>query len=227
MIPLKDNIPTKRFPIITVFLIIANGVAFFYQLTLGLEKGVELIRLYGLVPFELTRVSPYPLSMTLITSMFLHGGFFHIIGNMLYLWIFGNNVEDSMGRIRFLSFYLLSGIVAGLAQTYVNPGSHVPMIGASGAVSGILGAYLVLYPHARVITLVTFGWFIRLIEVPALVVLGFWAIVQFLNGVLTFGHGSGVAWFAHIGGFISGALLIFIFKRPEVRTGLRRRRFHG
>ena len=227
MIPLKDNIPTKRFPIITVFLIIANSVAFFYQLTLGLEKGVELIRFYGLVPFELTRVSPYPLSMTLITSMFLHGGFFHIIGNMLYLWIFGNNVEDSMGRFRFLGFYLLSGVVAGLTQTYANPDSRVPMIGASGAVSGVLGAYLVLYPHARVITLVTFGWFIRLIEIPALVVLGFWAIVQFLNGVLTLGVGSGVAWFAHIGGFISGALFIFVFKRPEVRIGLRRRRFYG
>jgi len=145
---------------------------------------------------------------------------------MLYLWIFGNNVEDSMGRSRFLTFYLLSGIIAALTQVYVTPESRVPMIGASGAVSGVLGAYFLLYPYARVVTLVTFGWFIRLIEIPALIVLGFWIVVQILNGALTFSLMSGVAWFAHIGGFMAGALLIFLFKRPGLRIGWGRGGFY-
>jgi membrane associated rhomboid family serine protease len=162
--------------------------------------------------------SPY---LTIFTSMFLHGGLFHVGGNMLYLWIFGNNVEDTLGHGRFLLFYLLSGVAAAMAQTFMGPASPVPMIGASGAVSGVLGAYLLLFPHANVLTLIVFGFFIRLVRVPALIVLGFWVVVQFLNGFLAVGveaarghgGGGGVAWFAHIGGFLAGVVLLLVMRR--------------
>jgi membrane associated rhomboid family serine protease len=161
---------------------------------------------------------PSPM-LTMFTSMFLHGGLFHIGGNMLYLWIFGDNVEDTLGHGRFLIFYLLSGVAAALCQAMLNPGSRVPMVGASGAISGVLGAYLVLFPYATVLTLVTFGFFIRFLHVPALIVLGFWIVVQLLNGYFTFsaqalgrGESGGVAWFAHIGGFVGGMVLLFLFR---------------
>jgi membrane associated rhomboid family serine protease len=145
--------------------------------------------------------------------MFLHGGFFHIAGNMLYLWIFGNNVEDTLGHGRFLFFYLASGVAAAATQTAVDLGSRVPMIGASGAVSGVLGAYFILFPHASVLTLVIFGFFWRLVSIPALVVLGFWMVVQILNGIGAFGTGGGVAWFAHIGGFVVGMVMLLALRR--------------
>jgi membrane associated rhomboid family serine protease len=155
----------------------------------------------------------------MFTSMFLHGGLFHIGGNMLYLWIFGNNVEDTLGHGRFLVFYLLSGVAAALAQTVINPGSRVPMIGASGAVSGVLGAYLLLFPYARVLTLITFGFFIRIVPIPAMLVLGFWIVVQAMNGLITFGtpDRGGVAWFAHIGGFVAGLGLLLVFRPRRPR----------
>jgi len=149
--------------------------------------------------------------------MFLHGGLFHVGGNMLYLWIFGDNVEDTLGHGRFLAFYLLSGVAAALAQTAVNPRSAVPMIGASGAVSGVLGAYLLLFPYASVLMLVIFGFFVRIVHWPAIIVLGLWIVVQFLNGFITVsvsagGTTGGTAWFAHIGGFLAGMVLLFLIR---------------
>ena len=157
--------------------------------------------------------------------MFVHGGLLHVGGNMLYLWIFGKNVEDSMGHGRFVAFYLVCGLAAAAAQYLQNPASAVPMVGASGAVSGTLGAYLVLHPHARIWTLVIFGFFVRVIPVPALVVLGFWVVLQFANSVFTFGRGDtgGVAFLAHLGGFIVGLLLINVFRSSRIRG----RRRHG
>ncbi len=240
MIPLKDDIPTRSVPVVTVGLIAANVLAFLYQLSLGGDgagggprAAQELVFEFGLIPCRLTGLcresvslpSPY---LTIFTSMFLHGGLFHVGGNMLYLWIFGNNVEDTLGHGRFLGFYLLSGVAAALAQTLTGPASAIPMIGASGAVSGVLGAYLLLFPHANVLTLITFGFFIRVVRIPALIVLGFWIVVQFLNGFVSVGYqaarghggGGGVAWFAHIGGFLAGMALLFIM-RPR---GMTRRR---
>jgi membrane associated rhomboid family serine protease len=192
---------------------------------------------FGFVPCRLGDVCPASLStalaaapapwLTIFTSMFVHGGLFHVAGNMLYLWIFGNNVEDAMGKLRFLVFYLLCGVAAALAQYVADPASRVPMVGASGAISGALGAYLVLFPGARVWTLVVFGFFWRLVPVPALIVLGFWIVVQVLNGLLTFGQafgggeGGGVAFLAHVGGFVAGMALVFVFRR-QPRIAYRR-----
>jgi membrane associated rhomboid family serine protease len=186
---------------------------------------------FGLVPCRLTGgclvpdESPSPL-LTVFTSMFLHGGLFHVGGNMLYLWIFGDNVEDTLGHGRFLLLYVVAGTAAAFAQAYLNPASRVPMIGASGAVSGVLGAYLLLFPYATVLTLVTFGFFIRFVHIPAMIVLGFWVLLQLLNGYITFsapsfgrGESGGVAWFAHIGGFLAGMLLLFLL-RPRRNTRL-------
>lgn len=226
MIPLRDNVPAGRFPIVTIALIAANVAVFFYQYLLMPETAQRIIFLYGLIPRELTSgipivPHPVPVGVTLVTSMFVHGGFFHVAGNMLYLWIFGNNVEDAMGHARFVLFYLLSGLAAAFSQVISGPNSPIPMVGASGAVSGILGAYFLLYPHARVLTLVTLGWFWRVVEIPALFVLGFWIVVQVLNGLLTFNfQGGGVAWFAHVGGFFAGMLLIPVFKRRTVPVRL-------
>jgi membrane associated rhomboid family serine protease len=231
MLPLKDDIPTRSFPIVTVGLIAANVLVFLYQSSLqlsidpaGARAAQAFVLEFGLVPCRLTgscvTVGDFPAPVvTVFSSMFLHGGLFHIFGNMLYLWIFGNNVEDTLGRGRFIVFYLAAGVLAALGQTLVGPDSRVPMIGASGAISGVLGAYLILFPQASVLTLVTFGFFIRIVRIPAVIVLGFWIVVQLLNGFLTFGAGreGGVAWFAHIGGFVGGLLLLFIL-RPRTRS---------
>lgn len=175
---------------------------------------------FGVVPLELTQQFSVYEVLTLFTSIFLHGGFMHILGNMLYLWIFGNNVEDVMGRWQFVLFYLFCGVLAGLAQVLAGPGVEIPSIGASGAIAGVLGAYVILYPRARVATLVFLGFFARVVYLPALLVLVFWFLLQLLNGVLavaTF-QSSGVAWFAHIGGFVAGLALVWLFaprrKRP-------------
>ena len=227
MIPLRDSNPTERFPLVTVLLIVVNSVVFLYELSLG-EKGVQaLLGAFALVPARLVPGSlpvpgAAPVGVTVITSMFLHGGFLHVIGNMLYLWIFGNNVEDAMGRVRFVVFYLLCGTTAALGHAFLNLRSAVPMIGASGAISGVLGAYVLLYPRARVLTLFTLGFFVRLIEVPAIFVLGFWFILQFLNALIASRAGGGVAWHAHVGGFVAGMLLIGLFKRRTVPFGWRR-----
>ena len=232
MFPLKDDVPGRTTPFITVGLIALNVLVFLYEISLGIEGSrpgqatLELISEFGLTPCRLTGncvdalpglPSPW---VTVFTSMFLHGGVFHVGGNMLYLWIFGDNVEDTLGHSRFLVFYLLSGIAAALVQTMVSPASKIPMLGASGAVSGVLGAYLLLFPHARVLTLLIFGFFFRMVHIPAVIVLGFWIIVQFVNGLLTVtisatrgeSTGGGVAWFAHIGGFVAGMALLFVLR---------------
>ena len=228
MIPIKDINPTERFAIVTLVIIVLNIAVFLYELALGPQAGEMFVDSFALIPARLFSRIPEPFhavpaGAALFTSMFLHGGFLHIAGNMLYLWIFGNNVEDSMGRIRFIVFYFLCGIAAAYSHALANADSTMPMIGASGAISGVLGAYLVLYPRARVLTLVAFGLYIRTVEVPAMFVLGFWFVLQFLNALLSSGAGGGVAWFAHIGGFIAGILLIGIFKRRDVHWWSRRR----
>lgn len=228
MIPIKDINPTERMPIITVLLIVLNSAVFVYQLALGQRSGAAFVEAFALIParlFHAGMVEPgqVPVGVTMFTSLFLHGGFMHIIGNMLYLWIFGNNVEDAMGHFRFAIFYLLSGVFAAYSHALTNTASMVPMIGASGAISGVLGAYLLLYPRARVITLVIFGFLVRTIEVPAMIVLGFWFVLQFLSGALSVGGGGGVAWFAHVGGFAAGMLLVGLFKRRGVPFGGGRR----
>ncbi len=228
MIPLKDSNPTERFPIVTVLLITINIAVFLFELSLGENRIEAFVASFALVPARMfggVRTAPglLPAGVTVFTSMFLHGGLLHVAGNMLYLWIFGNNVEDAMGRFRFIVFYVLCGIIAAVSHAAVNRTSTVPMIGASGAISGVLGAYLLLYPQARVLTLFTLGFFVRLIEVPAVVVLGFWFVLQFLNALLVQSGRGGVAWMAHIGGFVAGIALIGLFKRSSVPLWSKRR----
>jgi membrane associated rhomboid family serine protease len=225
MIPLRDDNPTSITPVITVGLIAMNVVVFLYQLSLGPQGERLLVYQYGSIPAVIfgaqnlpTDVQVIPPTLSLFTSMFLHGGFMHLIGNMLYLWIFGNNIEDAMGHVRYVVFYLVTGLAASLAHAFTNPGSIVPAIGASGAISGVLGAYLMLYPRAQVLILIPIGFFSRLMYVPAGVALGIWFLFQLVSGGLSAGQpGGGVAWFAHIGGFLAGMLLVGVFKRRSVR----------
>jgi membrane associated rhomboid family serine protease len=241
VIPLKDNIPTRRFPILTVSLIVINLIVFiFFQhgghFSLGAPNEKNLVR-YGLIPYEVTHpdkhcdlvaqgqvacegqagvsghASNQPNTwLTMLTSIFMHGGLLHIAGNMLFLWIFGNNIEDSMARWRFVIFYLLGGSVANFAQVAVGPNSTAPGIGASGAIAAVLGGYALLYPRARVITAVILIFFITLLDLPALLVLGGWFLLQILDAAVnTPLGGAGVAYFAHIGGFLFGLLLIKLF----------------
>jgi membrane associated rhomboid family serine protease len=231
MFPLKDDLPTRSTPFVSVGLIALNVLAFLYQLSLetggsreGARAAEAFVMEFGLIPCRLTGACPTASDLpspvfTIFTSMFLHGGLFHIAGNMLYLWIFGNNVEDTLGHGRFLGFYLASGVVAAAMQTLVDPGSQVPMIGASGAISGVLGAYIVLFPHANVLTLVIFGFFWRLVRIPALIVLGFWMVVQIVSGLGSLGAGGGVAWFAHIGGFFAGMGLLLLLRPGSSARG--------
>ncbi len=219
MIPLRDNIPTTRLSILTIALILANVVMFFgFEEARPSLEGTTLndrrILDYGAIPYEITNPGegrgPSTL-LTLLTSMFMHGGLLHIAGNMLFLWIFGNNIEDSMGRVRFVLFYVLGGLAAILAQTAADPSSTVPTIGASGAVAAVLGGYALLYPRALVVTIVLIVFFITLIELPAVLVLGVWFLLQVLNSTADQVGQGGVAYFAHIGGFVFGLLLIRLF----------------
>lgn len=231
MIPLRDINPTERFGIVTLLLIIANIAVFLYELTLGQTRGELFVNSYALIPARLFTPAainngPLPAAATVLTSMFLHGGIPHIAGNMLYLWIFGNNVEDDTGRFRFILFYLLCGAAAAMTHALANKSSIVPMIGASGAISGVLGAYLLLYPRARVVTLVFLGFYVRTIELPAMIVLGSWFVIQFLSALSTSSSGGGIAWYAHMGGFMAGMVLIGLFKRSDVTYG-GGRRYHS
>lgn len=214
MIPLRDINPTRRFPIITVTLIAVNTLVFIYELNLSDRALNELIMTAGVIPYHVTHSFGLPAARDLITSMFLHGGWMHLLSNMLYLWIFGNNIEDVLGPFRFTFFYLLCGVVASLAQVVVNTNSGIPTIGASGAVAGVLGAYILLFPNARVQSLVFVFYFIRFVEIPAVIVLGFWFILQFFNGLTSLGVPGmgGVAYFAHIGGFVAGMALIHFLR---------------
>jgi membrane associated rhomboid family serine protease len=216
VIPLKDNVPTRTLPIIAVSFIFVNILIFLWQRFALQGNASEMIyQYYGFVPHELiisltTQWSLVPYNvMTMFTSMFLHGGFLHLAGNMLYLWIFGNNIEDAFGHMRFIPFYILSGLVAAVFQLFYDPSSNVPMIGASGAISGVLGAYLVLYPYARIKTLI----FFFVVELPAVVLLTIWFFVQVFYSTAM----DGVAWYAHIGGFIFGLLTAKLFARKSGR----------
>lgn len=222
-LPLKDHNPTRRTPVVTIALIAINVLVWFVEVGQGSQFALFVSR-WGAIPYELTHMvdlvgmdengilqvpGPYPLWISAFTSMFLHGGWMHLIFNMLYLWIFGNNIEDFLGRFRFILFYLGTGLAALLAHVLLHPDSTIPVVGASGAISGVLGAYMVLYPGARVTTLVFLIFFVTFIEVPALVLLGFWIIMQIFSGVSSLGmRGGGTAYWAHIGGFAIGYLVM-------------------
>jgi membrane associated rhomboid family serine protease len=202
LIPLKDNNPCTCFPFITIGLIAINLAVFVYELLLG-PRMVPFVEAYGLIPSQLL-LRPE----TLVSSMFLHAGLLHVGGNMLYLWIFGDNIESAFGHLRFLVLYLVFGVTATLVHALSDLGSTVPMVGASGAVAGVLGSYFLLYPRARVLTLFFLGFFIRLVWVPAIVVLGLWFVLQVINALPSVNRGmGGVAWYAHIGGFAAGVVL--------------------
>jgi membrane associated rhomboid family serine protease len=219
VIPLYDRNPTRRFPIVTVSLIAACFVVFLYELSLTMGGGDAALEgffgTWGAVPSKITAsigAGNYVSQATLgiVTSIFLHGGWLHILGNMLYLWIFGNNVEDRLGRVGFLLFYLVGGIVAALTQVAIDPGSTQPLVGASGAIAAALGAYIVLFPGARILSLVFLGFFYQLLNVPALIILGFWFVLQLISGFGSLGGDTasgGVAFFAHIGGFAFGMVV--------------------
>ncbi len=215
MIPLKDTTPRRSFPFITVLLIVANFIVFFHQISLPHGAGDAFVRAYGLVPSRIQFALAgrhYTLAQAfvpLFTCMFLHGGWLHIIGNMWFLWIFGGNVEDRMGSASYLLFYLICGLGSGISQVVFSWGSTIPSIGASGAISGVLGAYIIFFPRSRILSLVPLLviWFMA--RVPAWIFIGLWFAVQFLSGLgsLASANSGGIAWWAHVGGFILGALL--------------------
>src|SRR3989454_5637839 len=212
MIPLRDVIPSRTTPYITVTIIILNALAWLFEVAMPRDVLPLFLQTYGVVPADF-RVA------TLVTSMFLHGSWSHVIGNMWYLWIFGDNVEDRVGHGRFIVFYLLCGIAAAMGQIVMDPSSELPTIGASGAIAGVMGAYFVLYPHSRVLTLIP--WiFIQIVEIPAIVLLGFWFLMQFLSAgaiaVTANTHGGGVAFAAHVAGFVVGMVGVFVFRKPQV-----------
>jgi len=218
MIPLKDDNPTSSKPIVTYFLIGLCVLIFLIQLGSDSYKTGKLFYSYGLIPSVLMGHNQLPIDLyvipaaaTIFSSMFMHGGFMHILGNMLYMWIFADNIEEDIGKIKFTIFYFLSGIGAAMTQVFVDTQSQIPMVGASGAIGGVLGAYLINHPKARVLVLIPFGFFSQLIKIRALYVLGFWFILQFIS------QGGGVAYAAHIGGFVSGMILILFFNKGSKR----------
>ena len=216
MIPVKDDIPSSTYPFVTIMLIAVNAAVFIYQLTLGMSGVESFILRTAAVPAEIMSLSDIgpaavvPVPFTLITAMFVHGGLLHIGGNMLFLWIFGDNIEDRFGHFVFLFFYLLSGITASLFHIMLEPGSTVPMVGASGAIAGVLGAYFLLFPKAQINTLVILPLYISMVRLPALFFLGFWFLLQVLNSGVS--SAGGVAWYAHIGGFVVGAACALAYR---------------
>ncbi len=218
MIPIRDDIPARHFPVVTVGLLVINVAVFLLEVLFG-SAANDLILMFGIVPARLTTEWTNPLVLlTLGTSMYFHGGWAHLIGNMMYLWIFGDNVEDRMGRVGFFIFYTLCGVISGILQVAAAPRSPIPVIGASGAIAGVLGAYILLYPRARVRTLVPSFYFYRSIWLPATIVLGGWFLIQLLNGLASLNFAmqtGGVAWWAHIGGFIAGMGLMFLFRQKN------------
>ena len=240
MFPYRDDNPTLRTPVVTIAIIALNTAA--WVLVQGMGMDPDLTRSVcelGLIPGEFLRTIPAgtavplgptsrcvlghgPVWVTPLTSMFLHGGWLHLIGNMWFLWLFGNNVEDSMGRARYALFYLLAGLGAAATQTLLSPTSPVPMVGASGAISGVMGAYVILYPTVQVHMIVVLVVFITRIVVPAYLMLGYWFLLQLLGGASSFGSTGGVAFWAHVGGFLAGALLVGLFRNPELVAEHRR-----
>lgn len=223
MIPIRDSNPTGSVPVVTIGLILINSLVWLHQVSLGPDMG-RFVFEYGLTPVRFVLADRIQggfmvnAAIPLMTSMFMHGGWLHVIGNMWFLWIFGDNVEDRLGHIRYLAFYLLCGIGASLAHVYFNPESRIPTVGASGAISGVLGAYLVTFPNARVLTLFIFIIIVRLIEVPAYIFLVVWLIFQFVSGASalgSYGDTGGVAYWAHMGGFVIGLALILVFPKSR------------
>jgi membrane associated rhomboid family serine protease len=224
MIPLRDDNPSELKPIVSITFIVMCVLVFLWQFAQGGRGGAVVMYSFGLVPSVLfginelpAEVAKVPPSLTVLTSMFMHGGWMHLIGNMLYLWIFGDNVEDSMGHGRFTVFYLLCGVAAALAQAIPDPSSTIPMVGASGAISGVLGAYLLLYPHARVLVLIPLGFILQTVRLPAGIVLALWFVLQLISNMMAQPGSGGVAFRAHIGGFVAGMLLVLVFKKRGVR----------
>jgi len=217
VIPLKDENSTLSTPILSYAIIGICVVVFLIQISSsGFDNG-HLFYSYGVVPTSLLGIEPLPNDLnkidpylTLITSMFMHGGFMHLIGNMLYMWIFADNIEDDLGKVKFILFYLASGVAAAMTQVYLNVNSTIPMVGASGAISGVLGAYMIRYPKNKVLVLIPLGFFTQLVRIPAMFVLGFWFILQFISSSGNSSQG-GVAYGAHIGGFVFGAAAMFFF----------------
>jgi len=210
---LRDTIPSSKVPVVNFALILLNSVVFVYQLTLG-EEAVDFITAYGVIPYRFVHLfASHPVELlTPLFAMFLHGGWLHVIGNMLYLYIFSDNVEDILGHGRYLVFYILCGMASFLVQILLQANSMVPNVGASGAIAGVLGAYILLFPNARIVTLVPILIFFTVVEIPAYIFLGIWFLIQFASGALTLGRtpalSGGVAWWAHIGGFLVGMLLL-------------------
>jgi membrane associated rhomboid family serine protease len=207
MIPLRDTQPSRTTPFVTVAIIVANVLVFLYQVSLDRFSLNYFISEYGVIPDRLRYLS-------LITAMFIHGGWLHLIGNMWFLWIYGDNVEDVLGHGKYLLFYLAAGVAAALLQVAVHPDSRIPMVGASGAIAGVMGAYMIKFPHARVLTLIPVLVFFTTVEVPAVFILFYWFVIQFFSGVGSIGYSQmsqgGVAWFAHVGGFVAGIILILV-----------------
>jgi len=222
LIPLRDDNPTHLTPVVSYAIIAACVLVFLWQISLGANQQAAVYSL-GLIPAVLLQGASLPPELTIVpplatvfTSMFLHGGWLHLIGNMLYLWIFADNIEDAMGHVRFVVFYLLCGIAAALAQALPAPGSEIPMIGASGAISGVLGAYLLMHPRAHVMVLIPLGFFSQVTRLPAMLVLGLWFVLQLVSE-LGAPEDAGVAFRAHIGGFVAGMALIPLFKHRQVK----------
>ena len=218
MIPLRDTRPSNSPPVMTVFIITVNVLVFLYMLSLDPYSQNAFIRQYAVVPARLHLSA-------IVTSMFLHGGWMHIIGNMWFLWIYGDNVEDVLGHGKYLVFYLLCGVIAALTQYAISPDSRIPTLGASGAIAGVMGAYLIKFPHSRILTLIPIFFFFTTVEIPAVIILVYWFLLQFLSGVGSIGYSSasqgGVAFFAHVGGFIAGMILVNVMGARE-RYGRRR-----
>lgn len=216
MIPIRDENPTHQTPIVTYLFIFLNVMVFIFQILFG-SADSNIAYQFALIPRQFTTNLSLGNISDIFTSMFMHAGLAHIVGNMLYLWIFGDNVEDAMGKGRYFIFYILGGITASLTHIFTNPNSQIPTVGASGAIAAVLGAYLILYPRQRVVTLIPLGFFMRLTMLPASIVLGMWFVLQFFQGVMTLGGPDvgGVAFWAHIGGFVTGVLLANLFKQSD------------
>jgi len=216
MIPYKDDTPINIIPFSTVLIIGLNILVFIMQLMSG-EDSRDIVYSYGAIPHNIVSFQsnqPIPPALTIFTSMFMHGGLFHLVWNMLYFWIFGNNIEERLGHVRFIVFYLFCGVMAALSHALLSPGSNIPMVGASGAVSGMLGAYILLFPMAKIHTIVFLGFYITVIKIPALIVIGFWAIIQVVSGIISQGNAGqgGIAFFAHVGGFVAGLVTIKLWQ---------------
>ncbi len=230
MIPLKDENPSNTVPVINVLLIVTNILVFIYMNYAAPLSTRSIIFKLGFIPYELFHfvdVNPknlVPIPLTIFSAMFMHGGWLHLLSNMLYLWIFGDNIEDKLGHIRYLIFYIMCGITATLVHGFININSRIPTLGASGAIAGVLGAYMFLFPKARIKTFIFLGIFFQIIHIPAVIILGYWILIQILSVYAEYGSktGAGIAWFAHIGGFIAGLVLIVVMKKRGRRRYLKK-----